>query len=107
MRDAYQVVYTPQAYEDIISIYNYIAFELKSKQNAAGQVNRIRDAIRKLDTLPERHEVVDWEPWMSMGMHKLPVDNYIVFYLVDSQDQIVTVNRIFYGGRNIEEIVSK
>lgn len=74
--------------------------------NATGQVNRIRDAIRKLNTLPERHEVVDWEPWNSIGMHKFPVDNYIVFYLVDSQNMIVTVNRILYGGRNIEQITN-
>lgn len=104
MKTIYQVAYTPLAYDDLLSIFNYIAFDLKSEMNATGQVNRIRDAIRKLNTLPERHEIVDWEPWSSMGMHKIPVDNYIVFYLVDSQNMIVTVNRILYGGRDIEQI---
>ena len=79
MKNTYQVVYTPQAYDDLLGIYNYIAVELKSEQNAKGQVDRIRSAIRKLNTFPESHEVVDWEPWNSMGMHTLPVDNYIVF----------------------------
>lgn len=82
-----------------------IAFELMAEQAARGQVNRLRDAVRKLDTMPERHEVVDWEPWLSMGMRKLPVDNYMVFYLVNDDDKTVTVIRVFYGGRDIEGIV--
>ena len=70
-------------------------------------MNRIREAVRKLDTMPERHESVDWEPWSSIGMHKLPVDNYIVFYLVDNVKRTVTVIRVLYGGRDIEEIIQE
>lgn len=36
-----------------------------------------------------------------MQMHKLPVDNFIVFYIVDNEGHIVTIIRIFYGGRDI------
>ena len=107
MSDAYKVSYSPLAQDDIRAIFTYIAFELQAEQAAQGQVNRIREAVRKLDTMPERHEIVDWEPWSSMEMRKLPVDNYIVFYLVDSDDMTVTVIRVFYGGRNIEGIVQE
>jgi toxin ParE1/3/4 len=41
-----------------------------------------------------------------MGMHQLPVNNFIVYYLVDDEVGTVTVVRIFYGGRDIEEIVN-
>ena len=37
-----------------------------------------------------------------MQIHKLPVDNYIVFYLADSATMTVTIIRIVYGGQNIE-----
>jgi len=40
-----------------------------------------------------------------MGMRKVPVNNYLVFYLVENADLTVTVVRIFYGGRNVEEII--
>lgn len=106
MRKKHQVFYTPQAYSDLKDIYSYIALDLQSEQNAKGQVNSIRKAIKKLNVFPEKHEVVDWEPWMSMGMRKLPIDNYIAFYAVDSDRMVVTVVRIFYGGRNIEEIIN-
>ena len=39
-----------------------------------------------------------------MGMRKVPVDNYIVFYLVDNDNRIVIVDRVFYGGRDIHGI---
>lgn len=41
-----------------------------------------------------------------MKMHQLPVDNFIVYYLVDDEEMAVTVVRVFYGGRDIEEIVN-
>ena len=39
-------------------------------------------------------------------MHQLSVDNFIVYYLVDDKERTVTVARIFYGGRDIEEIIN-
>ena len=107
MSDIYKVSYSPAAQDDIRAIFTYIAFELQAEQVAQGQVNRIREAVRKLDTMPKRHEIVDWEPWSSIQMRKLPVDNYIVFYLVDNDDKAVTVIRVFYGGRNVEGIIQK
>jgi len=49
---------------------------------------------------------VEWEPWQSMEMHRLPVDNFVVYYTVDDDTLIVTVIRIFYGGRDVEEIIN-
>ena len=66
----------------------------------------IRKEVRSLDFMPARYTLVDWEPWHSMKMHQLPVDNFIVYYLVDDEKRTVTVARIFYGGRDIEEIIN-
>ena len=41
-----------------------------------------------------------------MKMHQLPVDSFIVYYLVDDTEKTVTVARIFYGGRDIEGIIN-
>ncbi len=106
MNERYNIIYSPEALDDLESIYTYIAFDLQAGQSAQNQVNRIRDHIRKLDTFPEAFVLVDWEPWQSAGMHRLPVDNYVVYYLVNSEEMTVTVIRIFYAGRNIEEIVN-
>ena len=42
-----------------------------------------------------------------MKMHKIPVDNFIVFYIVDMNSMTVTVIRIVYGGRDIQGITTQ
>ncbi len=105
MTGTYRIAYSPAAKDDLKDIYSYIAFQLQERQTARNQTNRIRNAIRSLDHLPNRHVAVDWEPWASMGMRKMPVDNFLVFYLVNQEEHMVTVVRVFYGGRDIETMV--
>lgn len=107
MSDSYSVVYSPEALNDLKDIYAYIAQELLVPDTALNQVNRIRKEIRSLDFMPSRYALVDWEPWKSMGMHKVPVDNFAVFYTVDSNSMTVVIIRIVYGGRDIESIAAK
>lgn len=107
MSDSYSIVYSTQALSDLKDIYAYIAQELMMPDTARGQVNRIRGVIRALDFMPSRNALVDWEPWKSMGMHRVPVDNFIVFYTVDSVSMTVAVIRIVYGGRDLEGIAEK
>ena len=101
----YRVQYSLAAYEDLRAIYRYIAWELQAEATAQNQTARIRRAVRTLDSFPRRHPTLDWEPWMSMGLRKMPVDNYYVFYRVDEKMQTVTILRIFYAGRDIENII--
>lgn len=106
MTENYIVSYSEDALNDLREIYNYIAIELLVPETAAAQVGRIRKAVRSLDFMPARYEVVEWEPWYSMEMHQLPVNNFIVYYLVEDEAKIVTVVRIFYSGRDIEGIIN-
>ncbi len=103
--ETYTLIYSPEAANDLRLIYSYIAFTLQEPDTAENLVNEIRAEIRKLDQQPERYAPVDWEPWQSMSMRKLPVKNYVAFYLVDNDSNEVYITRIFYGGRNIENII--
>lgn len=107
MSESYSVIYSPEALNDLREIYSYIAFELLVPSIAEGQVTRIRKAIRSLDFMPARNPIVDWEPWKSMGMHKVTVDNFIVFYTVTDDSQTITIIRIVYVGRDVESIASE
>lgn len=100
----YRVEYSQEALVDIKSIYTYISQILHAPLTARRQVNRIRKEIRDLEAFPTRYMLVEWEPWASMKMHRLPVDNYVVFYLVDEQAMAVKIVRIVYGGRNLEDL---
>lgn len=106
MTENYTVSYSEDALNDLREIYTYIADELLVPETATAQVGRIRKEVRSLDFMPTRYALVEWEPWHSMRMHQLPVNNFIVYYLVDDEAGTVTVVRIFYGGRDIEGIVN-
>ena len=54
--------------------------------------------------MPSRYEIADWEPWKSMKMHRMPVDHFVDFYLVDADMMAVTIIRIVYGGRDLRNI---
>ena len=107
MTAKYNVIYVPAAKEDLKNIYRYIAFDLVEPKIAEKQVNRIRTCIKKLEQFPKKHPAVEWEPWSSIGMRFVPVDNYVVYYLVNDDNLLVTIVRIFYGGRDIKNIISK
>ncbi len=103
----YEIRMTLEAREDLRGIFEYIAVDLQSVQNAAGQLNRLEEAISSLDQMPERFRVYEKEPWHSRNLRVMPVDHYVVFYIPDNESHIVTVICVMYGGRDVERQLSK
>lgn len=98
----YEVVTTRQANVDLREVYEYIAFELLSPDNAAGQLDRLEKNIMDLSEFPEKFRQYEKEPWHSKGLRVMPVDNYMVFYIPDKDTAIVTVIRVMYRGRDVD-----
>lgn len=98
----YETIITEQAAADLRGIYEYIAFELLSPDNAAGQLDRLEEHIMGLEAFPEKFRIYEKEPWCSKGIRVMPVDNYRVFYIPDKHSGIVTVIRVMYAGRDTE-----
>ena len=98
----YEVEISEQADNDLRGIFEYIAFELQSPENASGQLDRLEEQILSLDTMPERYRKYEKEPWNSRGLRILPVDNYVVLYIANSDKKIVTILRVMYAGRDID-----
>ena len=91
MTDSYKVGYSVDALDDLREIYSYIANELLVPETASAQLSRIRKEVRSLDFMPARYALVDWEPWHSMKMHQLPVDNFIVYYYSFQRSRILNL----------------
>lgn len=96
--------YTAEAKIDLKAIYYYIGFELMALKSAERQVNDIRRCIRGLELIPLRYPLIENLPNISIPLRRMPVDKYLVFYTVDCEASVVKIIRIFYGGRNIEEL---
>ncbi|MBO5208841.1 MAG: type II toxin-antitoxin system RelE/ParE family toxin [Lachnospiraceae bacterium] len=99
--EIYKVEVTREALQDMEDIYNYIATDLLSPENAMGQYNRIADEILTLDTFPERFRIMESEPEKRMELRRMLVDNYSVFYTIRGDKVIVT--DVLYTASDIEE----
>lgn len=97
----YEVRLTAEAENDLRGIFEYIAFDLQSVQNAAGQFDRLEQGIASLDQMPERFRRYEKEPWSGRNLRIMPVNNYLIFYIPDHKEQVVNVMRVMYGGRDV------
>lgn len=98
----FKVEVSEQADADLRGIFEYIAFELQSIQNAASQLERLEVNILGLDQMPERFREYGKEPWHSRGLRVMPVDNYLVFYVINKEKRVVTIIRVMYSGRDFD-----
>jgi len=98
----YEIEVSEQDDSDLRGIFEYIAFELQALENASGQLDRLEEQILSLDTIPERYRKYEKEPWKTRGLRVLPVDNYVILYIPDSDKKVVTILRVMYAGRDID-----
>ena len=98
--NSYKVLMTEPAANDLLGIAHYITDELRAPAGASRLVVKIREAVMSLSKLPTRHPLVADERLALQGIRKIPVDNYIIFYLISQMDETVTVIRILNGSRN-------
>lgn len=99
--DKYKVKINPKAIQELAGIYEYIAMEKLAPENAKGQVDRIKNAILKLDIFPHAHQERIEGRYARKGYRQLVVDNYLVIFRIDEVAKIVYVVTIQYQGRNI------
>lgn len=99
--DKYKVKINPKAIRDLDGIYEYIANEKLSAENAKGQIERIKKAILKLDTFPQSHQERSEGRYAGKGYRQLLIDNYIVIFRTDENSRIVYVVTVQYQGRNL------
>ena len=100
---SWDIEYSEKSIQDILDIYEYIAFELSEPVTAERMIGRIRAAIRSLDEMPARHPVYDAEPMRSMAIRAFAVEKYLVLYLANDAEHRVTVVRVIFGGRDLSE----
>ena len=97
----YTVQITSRAETDLREMYGYIAYESSSPPTAARQLQRLEEESLSLNQMPNRYPAYLEEPWHSLGLRVMSVDNYLVFYIPDTAAQTVSVIRVMYGGRDI------
>ena len=103
----WKVVLTPEFKQEFRNIYAYIAEVLLAPETAKNQVGRILELVESLSEMPHKFALVEKEPWHSRGLRKLVADNYVVFYMPNERTHEVVVFHVFYGCRDIDELLKK
>lgn len=99
--DKYTVKLNPKAIRELDSIYEYIAKEKLTPENAKGQLSRIKNAILNLDTFPQSHQERNQGRYARKGYRQLLIDNYIAIFRIDETNKTVYVLTIQYQGRKL------
>ncbi len=94
---ARRVIFSPEAQDDLLGLYESIADEAGAGI-ALGYIERIEAHCRRLAAFPERGTVrSDIRPGLrTIGFERRVT---IAFHV---EREIVVVNRILYGGRDLE-----
>lgn len=98
----YTIHISEEAEADLRGIYEYIAFEKMSPENAEGQLNRLEEKILELENFPEKYKRYNREPWYSRGTRIMPVDNYVVYYIPNEKTAMIDIIRVLYSGQDRE-----
>ena len=100
MSKQYNLIILPEAQKDIRDIVIYIARELAAPQAALNLQVEFEKAINTLAERPKRIKTVNEQPWKDVGIRKIRVKNYYIYFLVDDDEVAVKVNAVIYTGRD-------
>ncbi len=101
----YKIMFSSSARKDNLCILRYISEQLLEPVIAEKLVKRILEEIKLLNEFPMRYRLYSTRKSQLKGLRALPVENYIVFYIVDEVSQTVKVYRVLYGKRNISTLL--
>ena len=67
--------------------------------------HRLKKDILSLETMPLRFALIDEEPYKSMGVRCIPIENYTAFYIADETAKTIHILRVLYNRRDWQAIL--
>lgn len=96
----YTVKLTAQAVGQIEETVQYISKVLLAPETARKWADALQSEMKKLDAMPSRYPLTEEEPWRARGIHRMPVKHFLVYFLVDEEEQVVWVTAVIYGRKD-------
>ena len=97
---SYQLHITSTAEHDLVQAADYIEFSLKNPDAAERLLDTADEQINSLSELPERFPLVDDPVLASWKIRFFIVNNYLAFYTIDEEKQLVIVVRFLFQHSN-------
>ena len=102
---SYQIHITPPAEHDIVRAADYIEFTLKNPEAADNLLDVVTEQIEALADFPQKFRLVDDPVLTSWGIRFVIINNYLAFYMIDEEKQVVIVVRFLYQKSNWTSIL--
>ena len=99
MEKQYEVKVTQYAEQAMREIATYIAVDLLAPEVAIKYLRTLQEEIEKLDTMPRRIHLTPEEPWRTMGVHRMLVKNFYVYFWINEEQAVVQVTDVTYAKR--------
>lgn len=96
----YKVKLTFHATTQIQEAISYISKTLMEPEIAKRWADCLQEKISSLGTMPTKYPFTSEEPWHTRGIRKMPVKNFIVYYLIREDEKAVWITAVIYGRRN-------
>lgn len=77
-----QIILQEIAISDLESIAKYYIVEVNNKRYLISLITAIRNAITQLQEMPYLGTLVQEQPYKALGIRKLIIEKYIIFYKV-------------------------
>lgn len=104
---SYTIHITATAERDILRAADYIEFSLKNPTAAEHLLDVATEQINSLADMPEKFRLVDDPVLASWGIRFIIINNYLAFYTIDKEKQMVIVVRFLYQKSNWNSILHK
>ena len=96
----YKVIIAEPAEKDMQSAVSYIADTLGNKIAAANLYDKAYKELSSLSDFPERNPFVRHKSLASKGVRIQRINNYLAFYVIDSETQTVLILRVIHSRRD-------
>ena len=101
----YQIVMTDKANEQLNDLIMYIADDSKSKEVALNYLNRLEEAISKLENFPFMGMKPRYLTLKKQGYLVLIVEKHLIFYKVDQEKKQVIIYAIFNSKQEYRRLI--
>jgi len=101
----YEICFAKLAKYDLDGIYRYLFEQLLTPRAVFKIADAIEGAIDDNPSFSPHYPLVDDALLASIGVRRMNVKKYAVFFVIDEENNIVNVIRVIHGARNWKHVL--
>lgn len=101
----YKLEFLPIAKKDIDDIIYYISNNLKNKTAARKLANNFIKGANSILEFPYGSSIYKTSEELEHEYRSFKIKNYLMFYIIDEKNQIITIVRVLYQKMDIDNIL--